>query len=196
MHSIARQLEQNGRAIVGDFLPADLVKQVRADFETKLRERAFKQPAIGKGSAAVVDQNVRGDSIFWLPDGLATLPAQRALSTSLTELMTLLNQNLFLGLRRFEAHYAHYPPGGHYERHRDAFVGDDARVVSAVIYLNADWQPKDGGQLRLYDSGSLASQDVEPIGGTLVCFMSQDVEHEVRPSFSDRYSVAVWFRRD
>ena len=61
-----------------------------------------------------------------------------------------LNRRLLLGLHELEAHYALYPAGAHYDRHRDRFRDDDARVLSAVLYLNRDWTEADAGALRLY----------------------------------------------
>ena len=80
-----------------------------------------------------------------------------------------------------------------YARHLDRFRDNDARVLSSVLYLNADWQADDGGALRLHLSdGPL---DVTPTGGTLALFLSADVEHEVLPARRERLSVAGWFRR-
>ena len=94
-----------------------------------------------------------------------------------------------------EAHFAHYPPGARYVRHRDRFRDDDHRVVSLVVYLNADWDaPRNGGELRLYDTAGNA-HDVAPLGGRAACFLSADIEHEVLPATRDRLSVAAWLRR-
>jgi hypothetical protein len=90
------------------------------------------------------------------------------------------NRELGIGLWTFEGHYALYPPGAGYARHRDRFRDDDARVLSCVLYLNAGWRPDDGGALRLHfdDGGAL---DVAPDGGTLVAFLAEAFEHEVLP---------------
>ena len=92
-----------------------------------------------------------------------------------------------------EAHYAIYPPGTRYGRHRDRFRDDDARVLSCVLYLNDAWTHDDGGALRLYDGDGAI--DVLPEGGRLVAFLSADFEHEVLPARRERLSIAGWFRR-
>lgn len=51
----------------------------------------------------------------------------------------------------------------------------------------------DGGRLRVYGGGSHV--DVDPGGGTLVCFLSEEKEHEVLPSHAPRISFAGWFKR-
>jgi SM-20-related protein len=109
-----------------------------------------------------------------------------------------LNRELQLGLFELEAHFAAYPPGAFYRRHRDQQTGSNIRVVSCVLYLNSDWKgADDGGQLRLYlDSEQSANyQDVPPEGGTLVCFMSERFWHEVLPASRLRLSLTGWFRR-
>jgi len=39
-----------------------------------------------------------------------------------------------------------YPgAGARYAAHTDTFEGDPARRVTAILYLNPDWRPGDGG---------------------------------------------------
>jgi uncharacterized membrane protein len=71
---------------------------------------------------------------------------------------------------------------------------DDARVLSCVLYLNIGWSAQDGGTLRIHlDDGQ--RYDVLPIGGTLVCFLSERFEHEVLPAKRDRVALTGWFRQ-
>lgn len=108
-----------------------------------------------------------------------------------------LNRTLQLGLFSLEAHYAIYPPGAAYRRHRDAFPDGgampNARVISCALYLNEGWTASDGGALRIYDGDRV--RDVLPIAGTLACFLSERFEHEVLPATRERLSVTGWFRR-
>jgi SM-20-related protein len=108
-----------------------------------------------------------------------------------------LNRELLLGLEELEAHFALYPPGAGYARHRDRFRDDDARVLSTVFYLNPDWREADGGALRLHlpACAPVAHRDFFPVAGTLVVFLSADFEHEVLPASRDRLSIAGWMRR-
>ena len=105
-----------------------------------------------------------------------------------------LNRGLYLGLEDFECHFALYPPGAFYQKHLDRFRDDDRRTVSAVLYLNDDWQPQDGGELRLYLPDG-AEREVPPLGGSLVLFLSSDFPHEVLPANRERLSLTGWFRR-
>ncbi len=106
-----------------------------------------------------------------------------------------INASLFLGLEDFEGHFALYPPGAYYQKHVDRFRDDDARTVSAVLYLNRDWSVEQGGELRMYfpDERTL---DLPPLAGRLVVFLSGEFpEHEVLPASRERLSLTGWFRR-
>ena len=61
--------------------------------------------------------------------------------------------------------------------------------------LNDDWRQADGGELRLYRSGSdtEVACDIRPEAGTLVCFASEEIWHEVRPTNRARLSLTGWF---
>lgn len=135
---------------------------------------------------------LRGDSTLWLDDP-ACGDAARRLLAALDGLRGELNRRLLLGLEEVEAHFAHYPPGTGYTRHRDRFASSDARVLSLVLYLNEDWPDEAGGELRLHLPGG--PLDIAPRLGTFAAFLSGEVEHEVRPATRPRFSVAAWFRR-
>jgi len=63
--------------------------------------------------------------------------------------------------------------------------------------LNPDWAADDEGFLRLYLEGPGATpfEDVLPVGGTLVCFLSGRFHHEVLSSRRERLSATGWFTR-
>lgn len=151
--------------------------------------------AVGRSDGRALRNDIRADATRWLDDPRCGAPAREFLAR-LDVVRTMLNRSLFLGLVECEAHYAAYPPGGGYARHRDRFRDSDARVVSWVTYLNTDWGLDDGGALRLYRSDEdigAGSIDVRPVGGS-ICFLSE-LEHEVLPAMRERLSIAAWFRR-
>jgi SM-20-related protein len=161
-----------------------------------LRTGTLRQAGIGAGQRARVDPAVRGDRTLWLDPSTATR-AQRDCLDALEALRLTLNRELQLGLFDFEGHFAAYPAGSFYRRHRDQQVGASARVLSCVLYLNNEWHAEDGGKLRLYLEPSDAEiyRDVRPEGGTLVCFSSDRFWHEVLPATRLRLSLTGWFRR-
>jgi SM-20-related protein len=150
---------------------------------------------VGRGRALVTDRSIRCDRIAWLQ---GETPAQAEIAGRLEDIRRGLNERLFLGLRRFESHYAIYGPGDFYRRHIDSFAGRASRVVSLVLYLNAQWQPGDGGELQVFnrESQDEVCATIAPEAGRLVIFLSEQIPHEVLVANRTRYSLASWFRRD
>ncbi|SRR6056297_2277757 len=147
---------------------------------------------VGRDLDFQIDGDIRRDRIVWLN---RQRPVQADFLDSMERLRLALNRTLFLGLFEFEAHFAHYPPGGFYKRHLDSFRGAANRVISVVFYLNRDWQPGDGGELVLYTEDETRELTIiEPRAGTLAMFLSEEIPHEVRPARTDRLSIAGWFR--
>jgi SM-20-related protein len=138
------------------------------------------------------DAGLRGDATAWI-DPLDCGDATAAWWSAMDALRFALNRRLLLGMESLEAHFACYPPGAGYARHRDRFADDDARVLSLVCYLNADWPDAAGGALRLHLPDG--ARDIAPRAGTVVLFLSDEVEHEVLASTRERWSIAGWFRR-
>jgi len=176
-------------------LPAGLLAALRNEVAILDKTEAMSRAGIGRGRDLVKDRSVRRDKIAWM-DGYSE--PQRLLFECLEQIREGLNRRLYLGLKRFEAHYATYHPGDFYKRHLDSFRGRASRVVSLVLYLNEDWGLEDGGELRVFsaaDSGQMVGQ-VRPEAGRAVLFLSEQVPHEVLPARRTRYSIACWFRQD
>ncbi len=183
-------LTQAGYAIVPDFLNPTELADLAFESDT-LRENGSFHSA-GMGLAHQLDRRERQDEIHWLEPNALSVP-QAALWARLELLRQEVDASLFLGLWSLEGHYSFYAPGGFYHRHRDSFRNESARTLSIVIYLNGPWLLEDGGVLRLFPKGEPV--DVIPTGGTLVCFLSNELEHEVLPSIRVRKSFAGWFSR-
>lgn len=179
----------------GSCLGSDLLEALRQEVEILEKTAALERAGVGRGTDFTRDRSIRRDRIAWL-NGQS--PAQRALFGFLEEIRTGLNRRLFLGLRRFEAHYASYQPGDFYRRHVDSFRGRASRVVSLVLYLNDQWLPEDGGQLLVFnrESPEEICGTVVPEAGRMALFMSEEVPHEVAPAMRTRHSIACWFRQD
>src|SRR6185437_8867208 len=175
-HDIAGALADEGWCVVADFLSVAQT-QALADDCRALRDAQRLTPArVGSLRTATP---LRSDSTYWF---------------QADALRATLNRELMLGLAECESHYAVYPPGSGYTRHLDRLRDSDARVLSAVFYLNEAWQVADGGALRLYlANGSL--HDIFPHAGTLLLFLSAQFEHEVLPATRERMSIACWMRQ-
>ncbi|MBL7850525.1 MAG: 2OG-Fe(II) oxygenase [Cyclobacteriaceae bacterium] len=185
---IADGLADQSFAVIDHFLSAEETSAILGEDEFVNHKLHFRKAGIGKTDKQFIDQ-VRGDFIQWIDPARAT-PAERIYLDRVRELLLFLNQALFLSLKDIEIHRTVYPPGTRYQRHLDQFKSDDHRKLSVICYLNTDWTPDQGGQLRLYlDSGTL---DILPEGGKLAIFRSDLIEHEVLPATRERYSLTGW----
>ena len=187
--AIANGLAEHGYACIDDFLTADEVNEVvtAPDFQTGLQN--FKKAGVGKNAAQKINESVRGDYILWVDRQTASSAVGKYLN-KLEELSLALKELLFLSLKDYEVHMTMYPEGAFYKRHLDQFHSDDHRKLSVICYLNKNWTASDGGQLRLHlDNGSL---DILPMAGRLICFRSDQIEHEVLPAKRPRLSLTGW----
>jgi SM-20-related protein len=188
-------MASSGWVALPGFVGEAEVRALAAESAQQFRHGAFHDAAIGAGAQQHVDEGVRADQILWLePSGGSK--AQGACLAKFEEVRLRLNRDLQLGLFEFECHFARYAPGAFYRRHVDQFSRDSRRRVSSILYLNAGWQPAEGGALRLYLERKPASAHVDllPEGGTLVLFLSERFPHEVLPATRERLSLTGWFK--
>jgi SM-20-related protein len=187
-----------GRGVVirEGWLGAAVARAVHAALAGMAGAGVLRPAGLGRGSTRRLDRETRGDEIAWLDPVGAPAPLAD-LCAAFAELRDGLNRAAYLGLDRFDVQIARYPgDGAAYQRHRDAFPGQAShgqanRRLSAIYYLNPDWQPAHGGCLRLHlPEGAV---EVEPVLDRLVAFASERIEHEVRPTFAPRWAVTAWF---
>jgi SM-20-related protein len=186
---IADALVRDGFIVVDDALQNNLLEALIADAKEHV---AFRQAGIS--SSASLDSSRRRDQICWL-ERSASL-AQEAYLNFALGLQNYLNATLYLGLKRYEAHFARYGVGDFYEKHFDAFRTSKNRVVTTVFYLNKEWRESDGGCLVVYDKEGTILKELLPKANRLVVFLSEEFAHEVLPAKKERYSIAGWFRVD
>jgi SM-20-related protein len=188
---LANSLLTQGWASCRGLVADPLLARLRQDAGRHESSARFRPAMTGRGDNAQTGI-LRGDSSLWLTDPLCDRSAQEFLD-ELEVLRVELNRRLMLGMESIQAHYACYPAGTGYVRHRDRFRGDDSRVLSLLCYLNPDWPEHAGGALRLHLPGGAV--DFAPRMGTIVMFLSDEVEHEVLPATQPRFSIAAWFLR-
>ena len=158
----------------------------------------FHQAGVGRGASKVIREDIRRDQVLWL-DGHGSGSAVAGYWQKLDQLREAINRRLFLGLKDFEGHFAVYPSGGFYKAHLDRHQGTTDRVLSAILYLNPEWKPADGGRLKLWTTPGDKEgpyEWIEPRMGTLVVFLSGDHWHEVEVAQAQRHSLTGWFRSD
>ena len=189
LNQLADSIAQDGYAVIDDFLSSDEVDSILALDGFKNGLLQFKKAGIGKNQDKKINETIRGDYIQWIDQKIAEPPLLTYLD-KLKEVIAFVNQSLFLSLKHCEVHQTIYPIGSFYKRHLDQFKKDDHRKLSVICYLNKDWKETDGGQLRLYIGNE--SIDILPLAGSLVCFRSDLLEHEVLPAKRERLSLTGW----
>lgn len=189
MDNWINDFEQHGWVEIHDFISTEGAQGIRSEIDRIQLTDGFKQAGIGKHDQQQVDTNQRGDFIRWINPQEA-LPHTTIFLEKINTIIKELNYTFYLGIRDFECHYAHYPPGTFYKKHVDRHKTGSARRVSFVLYLNSEWQENDGGQLLIYDSEN-RSHSIHPRMGTLALFLSEK-EHEVLVTSRDRMSITGW----
>jgi SM-20-related protein len=188
---IADALEHTGYIILDKPLPDELLAALLARCHDDDPAR-FRAAQVGRGAAKQRIDSIRGDVIDWLDASNST---DQAYLARMEELRLGLNAALFMGLFDYECHYAIYGEGDGYAKHSDVLQGKKNRILTTVLYLNEDWQSRDGGELLIYDpSGETVIEQVQPTFGKMVVFLSEQFPHEVLVSHATRRSIAGWFR--
>lgn len=178
-------LAEHGWWLIDQALPDDLYQALRQESR---QPQHYQAAGVAQGQLAT---HIRSDQTRWLePHDVAG----SVYLTALGELSDWLNEQLYVGIQRVEAHYACYEVGQSYALHHDNVAGSTARVISTVLYLNDQWQPIDGGLLRLQDRQE-QWQHILPCGNQMVVFDS-NLRHEVQAAQQTRRSIAGWLRRD
>jgi SM-20-related protein len=188
--SLGADLSGRGISIQDEFLSPAQVMELVECLETRRARGDFAAARIGSGETLQRREDIRGDCICWFSPPL--YGAEARLLDSLEQLRLQLNRDALLGLFELELHYAAYPPDSGYARHVDQPRGKTRRKVSLVLYLNRDWPPEAGGELRIFGDADRPI-DVQPFAGRLVCFLSAGREHCVLPARRERLSVTGWF---
>ncbi len=151
----------------------------------------FFPARVGRGETKKFLPEVRGDHTYWL-DPLGQNEDFKTILNFLGDLKTGLNRSLYLGAKEFECHLAYYAPGTFYQKHTDRFDKDSSRVISFIFYLHEAWEQGDGGELVLYDQNENYLQELRPLPGSLVCFLSGDFPHEVKTCNKERRTLTGW----
>ncbi|WP_306013589.1 MULTISPECIES: 2OG-Fe(II) oxygenase [unclassified Allomuricauda] len=173
--------------IIDHFLRDELYTEIKTFFLGKLP--SFKEAGIGAHADHQIDTKIRGDFTYWLDRNRdAQLTGYWSL---LDETMHIFNRYCYLSLSGYEFHLAHYPLGGHYDKHLDQFENRNNRMISIIIYLNDDWKQGDGGELEIFEKDG-SSFLVEPLAGRCVMFKSAEVPHAVLKAHKSRFSLTGW----
>ena len=195
IQTILADLYEQHYSIQETFIPNTLALDLFKEGSELWETGDFRTARIGRGTDEQIRSEIRSDKIHWLNVDQLT-SAQQSYFDIIEDLRVEVNRNFYLGLQNFEAHFAVYPEGSFYKKHLDQFTNSPQRYISCLLYLNQDWKPEYGGQLRMYLKDSEEFIDVEPTFGKFVCFMSGSLYHEVLPSKKERFSLTGWLRKE
>ena len=200
-------------AIVKDHTLDDILDAIHQDVQT-LRE-CLRPAGMGQGDQKWQDNNVRGDSLCWVTTEMCSERKLNGLQAYLNRILTecgIMKEQLGINSAEYNMQFAIYPGKGEgYNRHVDSFSAAGAteassRQLTCLLYLNKDWEPDDGGQLRIFTKPGVVMDgleepfsfwgvhgyDIDPIFGRLVIFRSELVAHAVLPCFHERLALTCW----
>ncbi len=193
---ISSEIYQKSYAVVDNFVDEEFRRALLKEQMDLVQLGKFRHAAVGKGGQKQVRTEIRSDEVYWM-DADELSPLQKTYWEKVDEIRKILNQRCFLGLRSFEGHFAKYPIGSFYKRHLDQFHAVPNRVVTVILYLNESWTAEEEGALRMYlpqEDGTEQIQEVLPLGGRLVVFLSGEIPHEVLPTKKERISITGWLK--
>jgi SM-20-related protein len=182
---------QDKVGIAADFLSVTLATGLKANLLALIADGQFHFAGTGNTAPGVRDETIRGDSIYWL-DRLHNNTCENNFFDLMDSFIIHLNQTCYTGITGYEFHYTLYQKGSFYKKHLDQFRNNDSRKYSMVIYLNADWQKENGGELCIHHPTGL--QHIAPESGKTVFFKSDELVHEVLVTNTDRISITGWLK--
>lgn len=183
---------ENNIGIDNSFMSASLSKGLRENILQLQADNLMTAAGIGNHTIKDSNQKMRGDQIYWMDKSHDNIYEQEFLQLA-EDFIDRLNSTCYTGIKGYEFHYAVYPEGSFYKRHRDQFKTDNNRKYSLINYLNDNWQEADGGQLMVYQNETV--QSISPHSQTAVFFKSDELEHEVSLANRQRMSVTGWLKR-
>jgi len=200
---LLEHMNRFGMCVVDDFLGNERGSVVLEEVKLLHTKQMFQDGQVMSGGG-LHEPSIRSDKITWT-DGKVpcNTPALRHLVKLLDSIVLTANKvpnNKEFGKYRINGRthimVACYPGGGtHYVKHVDN-PNHDGRVVTAIYYLNKEWNSQfDGGSLKIYsqvNSGAVAK--VDPVFDRVIFFWSDARNpHEVLPANRPRYAVTVWY---
>jgi len=135
------------------------------------------------------------------PDVLESCPVLGRLLSSeggLRERLNAARPELKLDKLEFAKIQVNTGSGGAFPLHFDVSASKDARrVLTAILYLNPDWEKGWGGEVEVLPF-PFPNVVVPPVDRRLVVFSSNTVMHRVRPfkGASSRVCINLWFDGD
>ncbi|XP_011870561.1 PREDICTED: egl nine homolog 1 [Vollenhovia emeryi] len=201
---VIRDMDEYGVCVVDKFLGNERGLKVLNEVLNMYSAGLFQDGQLVSNKGGVNDlKTIRGDEIIWLDgkeeqcDNIGTLISQ---VDAIIMRANKMHNNGKIGnytiTGRTKAMVACYPGhGSHYVKHVDN-PNRDGRCITAIYYLNRDWDvKKNGGLLRIFPEGWRDKvANIEPLFDRILFFWSDRRNpHEVQPAFKTRYAITLWY---
>ncbi|XP_046805167.1 hypoxia-inducible factor prolyl hydroxylase [Lucilia cuprina] len=201
--NIISDMNQYGLSVVDDFLGREKGLQILNEVHKMYSAGVFKDGQLVNNMKSEQDlRTIRGDKITWVKGVERGCSNVGYLINQIDAVICRANSmrnNGKLGdyviKERTKAMVACYPgSGSHYVMHVDN-PNKDGRVITAIYYLNLDWDSRNsGGVLRIFPEQTKSVADIEPKFDRLIFFWSDKRNpHEVQPAHRTRYAITVWY---
>lgn len=194
----ATSLVRDGFAVHDNALPPSATEQLRGEIDHLAARGSLLQNAThfvspAGATVSLCKRGVLEAELHTLPAALRSeLPGLISLEqdASACALLSVLQPRLTLREQSVKTVLGE-GNGACFPVHADSARSVDARVVTALFYLNEAHAPEDGGSLRLYPFPR-APVDVDPLPGRMVLLSATGMLHRVLPAKKPRYSLTVW----
>eukprot|EP00501_MAST-03F_sp_TOSAG23-6_P002273 GSMAST32.ASY1.ANO1.2373.1 assembled CDS len=197
-------LQRQGYAVVDNCIDINHVNILRKEINQLKQRNALHLNSTRMVTQCGENNHLQKDKIWELDlfnDELLDCENLAALNSE-TCLIEHLSQNLFtshnkiqttqrLNLQTAKVQF-NEGAGGCFPWHFDTDPLIDSRRITAILYLNHEWDVKHGGQLCL-SPWPEPTIKIDPVGGRIVLFSSADIVHRVLPSSVSRYCLTLWF---
>ncbi|XP_046685687.1 egl nine homolog 1-like [Homalodisca vitripennis] len=201
--NVIRDMDAYGVCVVDNFLGHEkgmaVLKEVIGMYQTGV----FKDGQLVSNKVKKDLKTIRGDQITWI-DGKETFCRNIGMLISEVDAVIMRANRMVNNGKlgdytingRTKAMVACYPGHGtHYVKHVDN-PNRDGRCITAIYYLNADWDiQRNGGLLRIFPEGWQDQvADIEPLFDRILFFWSDRRNpHEVQPAYETRYAITLWY---
>ncbi|XP_017879858.1 egl nine homolog 1 isoform X1 [Ceratina calcarata] len=202
--NVIRDMNEYGMCVVDNFLGAEKGLAVLNEVLNMYSAGLFKDGQLVSNKASANDlKTIRGDQITWLDGKEKQCQNIGMLISQVDAVIMRANKMCNNGKMsnytingRTKAMVACYPGhGSHYVKHVDN-PNRDGRCITAIYYLNRDWDiKKNGGLLRIFPEGWRDQvADIEPLFDRILFFWSDRRNpHEVQPAYKTRYAITLWY---
>ncbi|RZF43941.1 hypothetical protein LSTR_LSTR006749 [Laodelphax striatellus] len=204
MHVI-RDMDKYGVCVVDEFLGKDRGTSVLNEVVGMYEKGNFEDGRLVSGSDTADSKlkTIRGDQISWIDGTENNCKNIGMLINMVDSIIMRANRQADNGVMgnynivgRTKAMVACYPgDGSHYVKHVDN-PNKDGRCITAIYYLNRDWDvEEDGGLLRIFPDGWKDQvADIQPLFDRILFFWSDRRNpHEVQAAFRTRYAITLWY---